>query len=135
MQDAMAQLVGQHEDLAAVVGFVREHVGEHGGAGGPGLRPTAAGEFLDAAIGVCGESVGEHEQALRGAFFVGGGGFLDGAAVGIERRGTFQMRRGIFQPGEAAIVEVREDGGDGASAAFFCGWLGAPGARVESGED
>ncbi|MGC1598556.1 MAG: hypothetical protein WA774_24620, partial [Candidatus Acidiferrales bacterium] len=61
-------------------------------------------------------SMRRHCAAL---FFVGGGGLLHGAAVGIERRGTLQMRRGIFQPDEAAVVEMGEDGGDRAAAAFF----------------
>ena len=64
-----------------------------------------------------------------------GGGLLDGATVGIERRGTFQMRGGISQPVQTTVVKMRKDGGDGAAAAFMTGKLGAPCARVEGGEN
>jgi len=53
--DAVAELVGQHQNLTAMMGLVREHVGEHGPSGGPRWRPTAAGEFRDAAIVFAGE--------------------------------------------------------------------------------
>ena len=36
VKDGIAELVGQQQNLAAMVSFVREHVGEHGAAGGPG---------------------------------------------------------------------------------------------------
>ena len=45
VEDAEADLVGQHQDLAAVMRLVREHVSEHGSSGGPRLRPTAAREL------------------------------------------------------------------------------------------
>ena len=64
-----------------------------------------------------------------------GGGLADGAAVGIKWCGTLQMRCGIIQPHEAAIVEMREDCREWAAAAFFARRLCAPGARVEVGED
>ena len=55
--------MGEHGDLAAVMGFVGEHVAEHGAAGGPDRRPGAAGEFFDAARGRVGERVSEHAEA------------------------------------------------------------------------
>jgi hypothetical protein len=135
VEDAVAELAGEHENLAAMVGFVGEHVGEHGAAGGPSGHPTVAEEFRDAAMRSGGESIRQHAEALRGAFLVRGGSLLLGAAVGIERRGALQMRRGAFQPLSAAVVEMREDGRDGAAAGFFSRRLGAPGTRVELRED
>ena len=41
------------------------------------------------------------------------------------------MRRGFLEPFQTAVVEVREDCGDGAVAGFLAGELGAPGASVE----
>jgi hypothetical protein len=135
VEKTIAELVGEQENLAAMVRFVGEHVGEHGGSRGPDLAPTAAREFGDAAIGRSGQRIGQHAQTLSCAFFVRGGGLLDGATVGVERRGTFQVGRGISEPGEPAVMEMREDRGDAATAAFFTGRIGAPRARIESGED
>jgi len=131
----IAELVGEHDDLAAMMGFVREHVGKHGRTGGPGARPGAARELGDAALRAGGQRVGEHAQALRAAFLVRRGGLLDGAAAGIERSGTFQVWGGMFQPHQAAVMQVRENRGDGAAAAFCGGKLGAPGAGVEMREE
>jgi len=128
--------MGEHGDLAAVMGFVGKHVSEHGGAGGPSGRPGAARKFGDAAGGRVGERVGEHAEALGGRFLVCGGGLLDGAAAGIERGGAFEMRGGVFEPDEADIVKVREDGGDGpAGVAFGAGSGGAPSAGIKVGEE
>jgi hypothetical protein len=80
---AVAELVGQHQDLAAVVGFVGEHVGKHSAGGGPVGHPAISNEFGDPAIRVGGESIREHALALRGAFLESGGGLLLGAAMGI----------------------------------------------------
>jgi hypothetical protein len=135
VEKAVAELVGEQQDLAAVMRFVREHIGKHGAAGGPGLCPTATREFLDAAVRGGRESVGQHAQALRGAFFVRGGGLADCATVVIERCGTLQVWRGIFQPHEATIVEMRKDGGDWAATSFFAGRLSAPGSGVEVGKN
>ena len=57
VEETITELVGEHQNLAAMMGFVREHVSEHGAAGGPRLRPTATREFLDAAVGGGGERV------------------------------------------------------------------------------
>lgn len=135
VEDGVAELVGEHLNLASMVGFVGEHVGEHGASGGPGGHPTVAKEFRNAAIGSSGESIRQHAEGLRGAFLECGGSLLFGAAVGIERRRALQMRGGALQPLQAHVVQMREDGGDGAAAAFFAGRLGAPGTRVEMGED
>ncbi len=42
VKDAVAELVGQHQNLTAMMRLVREHVSEHGPSGGPRLSPTAA---------------------------------------------------------------------------------------------
>lgn len=83
-REAVAELVGEHGDLAAVVSFVGKHVSEHGAAGGPSGRPSATREFCDATRGRSEERVGEHAQAERGGFFVSGGGLFDCAAAGVE---------------------------------------------------
>jgi len=121
VQQAVAELVREHQNLAAVMRLVREHVREHAPSGGPRLRPTAAREFFNAAIRSGRKRVRQHAQALRGAFPVRGGSLLYGAAVRIQRRRTFQMRRGIFQPHKTAVVQMREDGGDRPAAAFLPG--------------
>ena len=46
--DGETQLMRQHACLAAMMGIVHDHVGEHGGASGPGSGPTVAAELLDA---------------------------------------------------------------------------------------
>jgi len=48
---AVTKLVGEHDDLAPMVSFVRKHVSEHGASSGPGRYEGIAGEFCDAAIG------------------------------------------------------------------------------------
>lgn len=115
----VAELVGEHEDLATVVGFVGKHVTEHGTAGGPDRYDGVAEELCDAAIGLAREGVGEHGETGSGAFFVGSGSLLDGAVVRVERRGTFQVRRGVFDPAETRVVKMGEDGGDSAASARF----------------
>jgi hypothetical protein len=45
VEDAVAELVGQHQNLAAMVGLVREHVSEHGASGGPRGHPTVTKEL------------------------------------------------------------------------------------------
>ena len=56
------ELVREQADLAAMMRFVREHVSEHGGAGGPRARPAVAAELANAACGP-GEGFGEHLRA------------------------------------------------------------------------
>jgi hypothetical protein len=45
VEEAVTELVGEHQNLTAMMRFVREHVSEHGPSGGPCARPTAAREF------------------------------------------------------------------------------------------
>ncbi len=135
VEEAAAELVGQHQNLAAMMGLVREHVGKHGASGGPRWHPTVAREFRDAAIRSGRQGIRQHAQALRSAFLVRGGGLLHGAAAGIEQRRTLEMRSCKPDPLAADIVQMREDGRDGPAIAFLTWRLGAPRTRVEIGED
>src|SRR5258708_17537754 len=83
VEEAVAQLVSQHQDLTAMMRLVREHVRKHGSSGGPRLRPTAARELGNAAIRGGRDRIRQHAQALRGASPVRGGSLLHGAAVAI----------------------------------------------------
>jgi hypothetical protein len=134
--ETIAELVGEHENLSSVMGFVRKHVAEHGGSGRPGGDDFVSSEFGDAAIGLGGECVGEHEETLRGTLPESGGSLFLGATMRVERGGTFEMRGGVAEPVATNGVKMREDGGDGAaSAASGCGRWGAPGAWVEMDEE
>lgn len=128
----VTQLVSEREDLAAVMGVVSEHVGEHGCAGRPLGRPTTPREFRHTALGIAGQRFTEHLDAARGAHAVSGGGLLYGATKGVESGRTSQMRCRMFQPHQAVIVQVGEDRGNGAALlATGSGRLGSPSARVE----
>ena len=48
--DRKAQLVRQHAYLAAMMSVVRNHVGKHSGASGPGSGPAIAEELPDATL-------------------------------------------------------------------------------------
>src|SRR5260370_33472712 len=135
VQDTVADLAGQHQNLAAMVGLVREHISEHGPSGGPRWHPTVARELCNLAIRSARESIRQHPQALRGAFPVRGSSLLHAAAVGIKWRRTLQMRCGTLQPLETAVVQMREDGRDCPATAFFSRRVGAPCTRVEMGKD
>jgi len=60
-----AELMREHADLAAMVGFVREHVAEHFRSGRPGRSPTVPMKRLNAA-GTA-EGFGEHLGTASGA--------------------------------------------------------------------
>ena len=133
--ETIAELVREHRDLAAMVGLMRKHVGKHRAASRPDLHVAVTGEFRDPAIRISGESVGEHAETLRRAFLMRGGSLLDRAAMRVEQGGAFQVRRGIPEPRDADVVEVRENRGDGATVAELRSWrMGAPSPRVEMRE-
>ena len=121
VRQAITQLVREHQDLPAMMCFVREHISEHDGIGRPRRRPTPALKLPDPPCGVAGQSVRQHAQALRPTFLVRGGGLLHRAAVGVEWCGALQVRRRILEPPASAIVQVREDRGDGAAVALGTG--------------
>ncbi len=128
----MSELMRKHQDLSAMVGLVREHVGEHGGARRPNSCPASPRKTGDSAVRLRRESIGEHAEALRGALFVGSGSLFHGAAIGFERRRTLEMRSGMLDPYEAAVMQMSENGGNGAAAAAVdSAQLGAPSPRIE----
>ena len=57
------ELVREQADLAAMMRFVREHVSEHGRAGGPWACPAVAAELRNAVFFGPGEGFGEHLRA------------------------------------------------------------------------
>jgi len=134
VRQAIAKLVREHQDLPAMMRFVGEHVRKHCRAGGPGPRPTAAREFRDAPLRIAGQSIRQHSQALRCTLLVRRGGLLQRAAVRIERRGTLQMRRRVFDPREAVVVQMRKDRADRAAIPSFAGRLRPPRAPIEMRE-
>src|SRR5712664_4101329 len=135
VEDAVAHLVGHHHNLTAMMRLVREHVSEHGPSGGPRWHPTVPTELCNAAIRSGRESIRQHSQTLRGASPVRGSSLLHGAAVGIERCWTLQMRRCKPDPLAADIVQMREDGRDRPATAFLTRRLSSPRTRVQMGED
>lgn len=107
----MAELVGDHADLSAVVSFVGEHVGEHLRASGPGLGPSVAEEVGDGWVRA--EGFREHPGAGGGALGQGSGDGLRRGGAG-EQGWARDVRGGETEPLEADVVDVGEDGGDGA---------------------
>ena len=45
VENAIAELVGQHQNLTAMMRLVREHLSAHGPSGGPRWHPTVASEL------------------------------------------------------------------------------------------
>lgn len=122
----------EQQDLAPVVGLMRKHVGKHRSSGRPRSPPAIPREFCDLPLLPRRQCIAEHAETQRRTSSVGGGSLLHRAAIWVERQGTFQVRRGIPEPGEAGVVKVREDRGNGATTtAFGSRRLGAPSPRVE----
>jgi len=129
-------LVSERNDLAAVMRFVGEHVGEHGRAGRPIACPTPAREFRHPPVGILRQRFFEHLETARGAFAMSHGGLPLRAAKGIERRRAFEVRRRMLQPNQTAVVQVGKDGGDGAAlAALLPQEFGTPRGRREMLEE
>lgn len=124
--------MGQHAYLAPVMSFVRKHIGNHGGTRRPRRRPTIATELFDAAARVC-ESFRQHLRASLRALGESGTRLFLGATGAIELHRRLEVWGRKTQPFEANIMDVSEDGGDGASAAAR--WLFTPGLRVKTFED
>lgn len=76
--------MGQHTHLAAMMRFVRNHIGQHGRTCGPRSRPTVAAKGCDSARRP-GQSVCQHFGAARGAFTERGPGLLLRATAAVER--------------------------------------------------
>ncbi len=120
----------EQADLATMMSFVREHVGKHGGAGGPGGSPSVSTEFHDAAARI-GEGFGEHPRATPGGFGQGGAGLALCAASAMKWVRQFDVRSGETQPLATDVVNVREDSGERTKIAAR--GRGVPGARMEMG--
>src|SRR5277367_1160862 len=118
--------MSEHAHLTAVVRLVRDHIGEHGRAWSPRAGPPVAMKFFDAATG---ESLRQHLRTEGCTLRESSLDFLLRAAGAIEPGWRLAVRRRQPKPLAANIVDVREDGSDGAR--FAAGELGAPRARVE----
>jgi hypothetical protein len=117
----------EHAHLAAMVGFVGEHVAEHLHANRPRPRPAVSDEFDDAAPATV-ERFREHFRAASGALRQGRARLLRRAPRAVQLLRNLQARSRKPDPLGADIVHVREDRRDGAGLA---GRLGCPGARVK----
>lgn len=126
-EQGIAELMREHADLAAMMGFVRDHVQDHGGTRGPGTRPAVAQELFDLWIGA--EGFRKHLGAALGALGEGGPGLALRAASAIEFSGKPEMRSRKAQPFATDVVDMGKDGGDGAGTAG--GRLGAPDAGIQ----
>ena len=73
----------EHAHLAAMMGFVAEHVAEHFRAGRPGASPAVSQEFVDAAAASA-ERFGEHLGAAGGALGQSGTGLARRAVRAVE---------------------------------------------------
>jgi hypothetical protein len=136
----VSELMREHTHLAAVVGFVSEHVAEHFGADGPRRSPSVAVKFLDAAaaitafdihgtLGINGvESFGENVYAAGGAFGQRFAGLLLRATRAMQLCRDFQVWGGEPDPLGTDVVHVGEDSRD---AAGLARWLSLPGGWVE----
>lgn len=122
----MAELVGEHADLTAVVGLVGDHVAEHLGADGPRLSPSITTKGLGASFRI--ERFGEHRGTELCAYGERGAGLLRSAPGAVESRGRLEVRGGQADPFHPNVVHVGEDGRDGADLA---GRPGGPDVRVE----
>jgi hypothetical protein len=127
IRQGKTELVGEHADLAAMVGLVRNHVAEHFRANLPWLRPAVPEKFLDGVFRVV-EGVSQHLCAASGT--------LSQCRTSLPRRAThavqlcrnFQVRSGKPDPFAADIVHVGENHRDAAS---LPGRLGTPHGEVE----
>ena len=122
----------QHAYLAAMMGFMREHVGKHGGAPGPRSGPTVAAELLHTTVRA-GEGFGEHLRGEPRAFRQRSACLALRAAGAIELSRQLEMRSGEPQPLATDVVDLGQDGSDRARVAAR--GLGVPGVGIEMLED
>ena len=122
-----SNLVSDHADLAAMMGFVGQHVAEHFQAHRPRWAEAVPFEFLDATFAIA-ECFHEHLGAPSGALGQCRAGLLRSAASAVQLLRNFEMRSAEPDPLGANVVHVGEDRDDGTRLA---GGLGIPRARVE----
>ena len=82
--------MGEHAGLSAVMGVVRDHVGEHGNAGRPWSGPAITHETLDAAWR-SGQSFCEHLGAAVGTLGERGSRLLLGAPAVVKPRRQLEV--------------------------------------------
>src|ERR1700722_11206675 len=105
-------LMRQHAHLAAMVGFVSEHVAQHFRTDRPGLSPAIAVKSFDAVPTT--EGFDEHLGATGCALGQSGAGLLRRAVGAVELGRNLQVRSGQPDPLRADIVHVSEDRGNSA---------------------
>src|SRR5215472_4300039 len=114
-RQAKSELMRDHAGLSAVMGFVRNHVGQHSGAGMPGARPSVAHKARHAALGR--ERLLEQLATECGTFGECGCGLFLRASLAIKTDRDFDMRRREPNPLAADVVDMGEDRGDSARPA------------------
>ena len=84
------QLMREHGNLPAMVGFVSNHIAQHLGADRPGLSPAVSQESRDAATAA--ERFSQHFRTANGALGQSGTGLLRCAVGAVQLRWNLQMR-------------------------------------------
>jgi hypothetical protein len=102
------ELMREHTHLAAMVGFVSNHVAQHFQANRPRLRPAVAVKLLHPALTIA-ERISEHLPAASGALGQSSTGLLRGAVHAVELWWNFQVGSGKPDPFGAYIMYVGED--------------------------
>jgi hypothetical protein len=118
--------MSEHAQLAAMVGFVGNHVAQHFRANRPGLGPAVSVKLLDVASTA--ERFCEHLPTAGGALCQYRAGLPWRAIRAVALSRDLQVRSRKPDPLRADIVHVREDCRDGASLA---GRLRSPRSRVK----
>ena len=127
----MTELVSDHTDLSAMMGFVGEHVAKHLQSGGPRLGPGVAEKLRDSA-GTGVEGFGEHLGAAGGALGQCGTGLLGRRVGAVELGWDLQVGRAKPDPLGADVVHMSEDGCNGTDAGGWFRWrAGFPNGGVE----
>ena len=123
----------EHAHLAAMVGFVGDHVAQHLRANRPRFCPAVSEELFHPAIA---QRFSKHLSASSGALGQCPAGLLRRAPSAVELGWNRQMRRCQPDPFGSYIVHVGEDCGDGAHTPGWFDWqLRIPGSRVKMLKD
>ena len=117
----------KHAHLAAMVGFVSQHVAEHLRADRPGRCPAVSAKLLDAALTIA-ERFGEHLGAACGALGQSRTGLPRRAVRAVELWWNRQVRSCKPDPLGADVVHMGEDRRNRTGPA---GRFGSPRGRIE----
>ncbi len=90
--------------------LVRKHISEHGTTSRPHRRPTPARKSRHTPPGTIRQCIGQHTQALPRTFAMCHRSLLHRAAKRVEGSRTLQVGRGILEPHQSAVVQMRKDG-------------------------